>query len=95
VNRRYTSHFLYGVAYTYSKSFDYANDDSSDVNNGRPYKAFNYGTSDFDQTHILTFNYIYDVPSLSRRWNNAITRAIFDNGRYPARRRMPAASRKT
>jgi hypothetical protein len=79
VNRRYTSGFQYGVAYTYSKSFDYANDDSSDVNNGRPYKAFNRGPSDFDQTHILTVNYIYDVPRLSSRWNNAFTRAIFDN----------------
>jgi len=79
LNRRYTSRFQYGVAYTYSKSFDYANDDSSDVNNGRPYKAFNYGVSDFDQTHILTVNYIYDVPALTKFWNNGFVRAVFDN----------------
>ncbi len=79
VNRRYTHNFQYGIAYTYSKSFDYANDDSSDVNNGRPYRSFNYGPSDFDQTHIFTVNYIYDVPSLSRRWDNAFTRALFSN----------------
>jgi hypothetical protein len=53
VGRRYTQGFQYGVAYTYSKSFDYANDDASDVNFGRPYKRFNYAPSDFDQTHIL------------------------------------------
>jgi hypothetical protein len=79
VNRRYTHNFQYGVAYTYSKSFDYANDDSSDVNYGRPYRAFNYGPSDFDQTHIFTVNYIYDLPDLSRRWNNGFARAIFGN----------------
>jgi hypothetical protein len=79
MNRRYTRGFQYGIAYTYSKSFDYANDDSSDVNNGRPYKAFNYAPSDFDQTHILTVNYIYDVPSLSRQWNNGFARAVFDH----------------
>jgi hypothetical protein len=79
VNRRYTSKFQYGVAYTYSKSFDYANDDSSDVNNGRPYKAFNYSPSDFDQTHILTFNYIWDVPKLSKVWDNGFIKAVFDN----------------
>jgi hypothetical protein len=79
VNRRYTRGFQYGVAYTYSKSFDYANDDSSDVSSPRPYKAFNYAASDFDQTHIFTVGYIYDVPKLSQRWNNAVTRAIFDN----------------
>ena len=79
INRRYTRGFQFGVAYTYSKSFDYANDDSSDVSYPRPYKQFNYGPSDFDQTHILTVGYIYDVPALSRKWNNGFVRAIFDN----------------
>lgn len=79
VNRRYTSGFQYGVAYTYSKSFDYANDDTSDVNLSRPYKAFNYAPSDFDQTHILTANYIYDVPNASQKWSNGFVRALLDN----------------
>ena len=79
INRRYTRGFQFGVAYTYSKSFDYANDDSSDVSYPRPYKQFNYGPSDFDQTHILTVGYIYDVPSLSRKWNNGFVKAVFDN----------------
>ena len=79
LNRRYTSGFQYGVAYTYSKSFDYANDDTSNVNLGRPYKDFNYAPSDFDQTHILTVNYIYDVPGLSRKWNNGFVKTVFDN----------------
>jgi hypothetical protein len=78
-SRRYTSGLQYGLAYTYSKSFDYANDDSSDILFGRPYKAFNYAPSDFDQTHILTVNYIYDVPKLSRRYNNGLVKAVFDN----------------
>jgi hypothetical protein len=79
VNRRYTRGFQYGVAYTYSKSLDYANDDSSDVNAGRPYKAFNYGPSDFDQKHIFTINYIYDVPGLSRHWHNKLVKLVLDN----------------
>ncbi len=79
VNRRYTRGFQYGVAYTWSKTFDYANDDSSDVNNNRPYRAFNYGPADFDQTHIFTLNYIYDVPALSRHWNNRLVKLLFDN----------------
>jgi hypothetical protein len=79
VNRRYTSGFQYGLAYTYSKSFDYANDDTSDVNLSRPYKSFNYAPSDFDQTHILTVNYIYDVPGVGRKWNNKLARAVLDN----------------
>jgi len=79
VNRRYTSGFQYGLAYTYSKTLDYANDDSSDVSNGRPYKSFNYGPADFDQTHIFTVNYIYDLPKLSKHWNNKFVRLLLDN----------------
>ena len=80
VNRRYTKGFQYGAAYTYSKTFDYSkDDDTGDVNNGRPYKAFNYGPADFDQTHILTVNYIYDLPKMVRRWNNRFARLLFDN----------------
>jgi carboxypeptidase family protein len=78
ITRRYTKGFQYGLAYTYSKSFDYANDDASDVFFNRPYKDFNYAPSDFDQTHILTINYIYDIPNLSRKLNNGFVKAIFD-----------------
>ena len=79
LGRRYTAGFQYGLAYTYSKSFDYANDDSSDVLFSRPYKDFNYAPSDFDQTHILTVNYIYDIPGLGRKLNNGFVKALFDN----------------
>ena len=80
VNRRYTQGFEFGAAYTYSKTFDYSkDDDTGDVNAGRPYKAFNYGPADFDQTHILTVNYIYDLPKIGHRWNNRFVKAVFDN----------------
>jgi hypothetical protein len=78
VNRRYTRGFQYGIAYTYSKAFDYANDDSSDLSFPRPYKAFNYAPSDFDQTHIFTINYIWDVPGLSRVLDHKLVKAVFD-----------------
>ena len=79
VNRRYTHGFQYGVAYTWSKTFDYANDDSADVNNNRPYRSSNYGPADFDQSHIFTLNYIYDVPKLSPHWNNRLVRFLLDD----------------
>jgi hypothetical protein len=78
VSRRYTRGFQYGVAYTYSKTMDYANDDSSDIFSPRPYKQFNYGPADFDQTHILTINYIWDVPGLGRRFDNGFVKTVFD-----------------
>src|SRR4051812_12159906 len=75
VNRRYTSGFQFGVAYTWSKTLDYANDDSSDVFYSRPYKAFNYGPADFDQTHIFTVNYIWDIP-LFRNARNGFVKGV-------------------
>ena len=78
VNRWYAQKFQFGVAYTWSKTMDYANDDSSDVNFPRPYRAFNYGPSDFDQTQIFTSNYIWNLPSLSRFWNNGFIRGVFN-----------------
>src|SRR6185436_14678025 len=35
--------------------------------------------SDFDQTDILTVNYIYDIPRLSRHWNNKLVKLLFDD----------------
>jgi hypothetical protein len=80
VSRRYANHFQYGVVYTYGISKDYANDDTSDLSSPRPYKAFNYAPSDFDQRHILTVGYIYDIPGLSHKFNNnSVIKFIFDN----------------
>jgi hypothetical protein len=78
VSRRYAQRFQFGLAYTWHKTLDYANDDSSDVVYPRPYKAFNYGPADHDQSHIFTANYIWDVPSLSRRLDNRVVKALFD-----------------
>jgi len=78
VTRRYTKGLLFGVAYTYAKTLDYANDDSSDVSFPRPYKEFNYGPADHDQTQIFTANYIWDIPRLSRLWNTGVIRGLFD-----------------
>ena len=78
VLRRYAKGFQYGAAYTWHKTLDYANDDSSDVNFLRPYKAFNYGPADHDQTHIFSANYIWDLPGLSRIWDTKFVRGVFN-----------------
>jgi carboxypeptidase family protein len=79
VSRRYATRFQYGIAYTWHKTLDYANDDSNDVFFSRPYKEFNYGPANHDQTHIFTANYIWDIPALGSRLNNRLAKALFDN----------------
>jgi Carboxypeptidase regulatory-like domain/TonB-dependent Receptor Plug Domain len=78
LSRRYTTGFQFGIAYTWAKTMDYANDDSSDVFFPRPYRDFNYGPADHDQTHIFTANYIWDLPRLNRVWDTRLVRAIFN-----------------
>ena len=29
--------------------------------------------------HTLTINYSYDIPNLSQKWNNVVTKAVLDN----------------
>jgi hypothetical protein len=94
VNRRYTKGFQFGVAYTYGKSFDYANDDSSDLSFPRPYKAFNYATSDFDQTHIMTINYSYDIPGVSGN-RSKFVRAFLNNWQVSGTSSYATGTRRT
>ena len=76
VNRRRSREGLsFGAAYTYelvNKSLVAIDPFVSD--NG----ARNY-TSAGRRPHVLVFNYSYDVPNLSGRWNHVVTKAVFDN----------------
>ncbi len=80
VNRRRSADGLsLGASYTYqlvNKTLEgidpFASDnrarfyrDTTGVNGRRP--------------HALTINYAYDIPNLSQKWNNVVTKAVFDD----------------
>lgn len=82
VNRRYAKGFQYGVAYTWSKATDTASDDRDSLYfangtefGGRDYRRFNFAPSDFDQRHVFTVNYIWDIPFFTKG-GNSFVRAI-------------------
>jgi len=76
MNRRRSADGLsFGVAYTYqivNKGLGAIDPFVSDK------RARNYN-SNGRRPHTLTFNYSYDVPELSKHWNNIIAKAVFDN----------------
>jgi hypothetical protein len=81
VNRRYTKGFQYGIAYTWGKSTDYSSDDRETLFHGigntfgeREYERFNRAPSDFDQRHVFTINYIWDIPFFNKA--NGFVKAI-------------------
>ncbi len=79
VNRRFSRGLQFGVAYTWSKTMDYGSSDRSTLPMYRPYRVWSYGEASFDQTHVLVFNYTWDLPKASRAWNNPFSRAALDN----------------
>jgi hypothetical protein len=71
VNKQMSHGLLITAAYTYSHTLDeqsglglfFTGNDPNNLNT-------NYGTSDYDRTHVFTISYLYQFPTLSRgdRW---------------------------
>ncbi len=79
VNRRRSSDGLsVGAAYTYQMSNKTLGGIDPFVSDNR---ARNY-TSNGRRPHTLVINYSYEVPSLSRKWDNIVTKAVFDNWQF-------------
>lgn len=66
-NRRFARGLQFGGSWTWSKSMDYNSTDLASVSPLVPVRIWNYGLSDFDRTHVVKFNYLWDLPSPS--WN--------------------------
>jgi Carboxypeptidase regulatory-like domain/TonB-dependent Receptor Plug Domain len=79
VNRRFIRGVQFGLAYTYSKTMDFSDDDRGTVATYRPLKIWNYGKALFDQTHVMVINYTWDLPKASKLVDNILVRSIFDN----------------
>jgi outer membrane receptor protein involved in Fe transport len=62
-HRRFGRNMTFDVAYTWSKVMGTANDDGTNVN---PFNArvAEYGPLFYDRTHVLVFNYVYNLPKL-------------------------------
>jgi len=74
-NRRAGRGLVVGASYTWSKALGTGN-------NGHPTdtRGVNYGLLGLDRSHGLTFNYIYDIPSIARPGSfldNSLGRQIF------------------
>ena len=78
LTKRFSRRMTYNLAYTWSKALDFVDTIGATVNPVLNPRSRNYGPSGFDRTQILTFNYVYNLPELSKHWNNAFTRTGFD-----------------
>ena len=79
LNRRRSSDRLsVGASYTYQISNKNLGTIDPFVSDNR---ARNY-TSGGRRPHVLVFNYSYDVPNLSEKWNNLLAKVVFDNWQF-------------
>jgi hypothetical protein len=77
LNRRFSSSLSFGVSYTWSKAMTLVDGNNNAINPFIDRKVRNYGRAGFDRTHNFVLNYVYRVPSLSKFWDNAVSRAVF------------------
>ena len=61
IERHFATGLQFGMAYTYSRSTDNGSSLTDVIPNAYDDRGY-YGLSDFDRTHVLIFNYIYEVP---------------------------------
>ena len=79
VNRHFTKNLQFGVAWTWSKAMDFVDSENDDISNLVSPRVWNYGKAGFDHTHILKASFTWEVPAVSRRWNNGFAREVLDN----------------
>ncbi len=65
--RRFAQGIQFGAAWTWSKAMDFNDQDTDSVTSLAPLRVWNYGLASFDRTHVLSLNYVWDVPALPVR----------------------------
>lgn len=67
VQRRFTRGLTFGGVYTWSHTLTTANGDQ-DFQYSQFTRQLDYRTADFDRTHVVAINYVYDVPNLTKHF---------------------------
>lgn len=79
VNKRFSDRMTFGASYTFSKTLTNANA-VGDFTHPYDSRRYDSALANFDRTHVLVFNYVYNTPKLSRYvGENWLTRSVFDN----------------
>lgn len=79
-NRRFARGLQFGATWTWSKFMDDTDNDQQSISLYVNPNVWNYGKSlGYDHTHILSINFLYDIPKPSKLLNAGVIRAAFDN----------------
>lgn len=77
--RRFSHGLQFGAVWTWSKFMDYTDNDGNTIATYLNPAVWNYGKSTgYDHTHIVSLNFLYDLPRASKLWNAKFVKAAFD-----------------
>jgi outer membrane receptor protein involved in Fe transport len=79
LTRRFNRGLEFGLAYTWSKSMDYADSYDGSVPLYDDLRKSSYGPGGDDHRHNLVVSYLYSLPRASRIWSNFATKTLLDN----------------
>lgn len=78
LTKRFSHNLTYHMAYTWSKALDLTDSQGGSLNPLLDFNMRNYGLAGFDRRHVLMLNYTYNMPDMSKYWNNKFSRVAFD-----------------
>lgn len=79
VNRRLSHGFRFGATWTWSKLMGYTGNLSANMPLYLQWRVWSYGKTDYDRTHNLGINYLWELPRASRVWNTKFVKGVFDD----------------
>jgi hypothetical protein len=78
LTRRFGERFTANVAYTLSKSLDHVDSDTDSIGYYLDLQR-EWGPSALDRRHMVTLDYVYQLPDVGTKWiNNALGRVLLD-----------------
>jgi Carboxypeptidase regulatory-like domain len=78
LTKRFSQNLTFHVSYAWSKALDLVDGIGNTVNPVLDYRSRNYGPAGFDRRHVMTIDYTYNLPSVSKYWDNPISRIGLD-----------------
>lgn len=75
--RRFIHGLQFNLAYTWSKTLSYNDSDTEAISSLINPRVWSYGLADYDRTHVLKLNYVWDGPGFTG--HHAAKRAILGN----------------
>jgi len=78
LDKRFSKGFTFHSTYTWSKTLGLNDGQGNTVNPVLNYRMRNYGLLGYDRRHNFQLTYAYELPQLSKHWDNAVGRVLLD-----------------